>query len=62
MKLVEIDEKRIIGLNTRTTNAKEMNPSTARIGSLWQEFDTKVDVDYKNGNRVYGVYKGQSLI
>ncbi len=56
MKLVEIDEKRIIGLSTRTTNAKEMNPATGRIGPLWKEFDDKVEVDYKNGNRVYGVY------
>jgi predicted transcriptional regulator YdeE len=56
MKLVEIDEKRIIGLSTRTTNAKEMDPSTGRIGPLWKEFDDQVEVDYKNGNRVYGVY------
>lgn len=56
MKIVEIDEKRIVGLSTRTTNAKEMNPSTGSIGPLWKEFDEKVEVDYKNGNRVYGVY------
>jgi len=58
MKLVEIDEKRISGLSIRTTNAKEMNPSTGRIGPLWKEFDDKVEVDYKNGNHVYGVYFG----
>jgi predicted transcriptional regulator YdeE len=56
MKLVEIEEKRIVGLSTRTTNAKEMNPATGRIGPLWKEFDDKVEVDYKNGRRVYGVY------
>ncbi|HMK43661.1 MAG TPA: effector binding domain-containing protein [Dissulfurispiraceae bacterium] len=56
MKIVDIDEKRIIGLSTRTINAKEMNPSTGSIGPLWKEFDEKVEVDYKNGNRVYGVY------
>jgi len=56
MKLVEIDEKRIIGLSTRTTNAKEMNPATGKIGPLWKEFDEQVEVDYKNGSRVYGVY------
>ncbi len=56
MKLVEIDEKRIIGLSTRTTNVKELNPSTGKIGSLWKEFDDKVKVDYKDGHRVYGVY------
>jgi len=56
MKLVEIDEKRIIGLLARTTNAKEMDPSTGKIGPLWKEFDDKVKVDYKDGNRVYAVY------
>ena len=56
MKLVEINEKRVIGLSTRTTNAKEMNPATRRISSLWKEFDDTVKVDYKNGSRVYGVY------
>jgi predicted transcriptional regulator YdeE len=56
MKLVEIDEKRIIGLSIRTTNEKEMNPSTGKIGYLWQKFDNAVEVDYKNGNRVYAVY------
>ena len=56
MKLVEIGEKKIVGLSTRTTNAKEMNPDTGKIGSLWKEFDANVEVAYKNGNRVYGVY------
>jgi predicted transcriptional regulator YdeE len=56
MKLVSMDEKRVVGLSTRTTNAKEMNPATGMIGPLWKEFDAKVKVDYKDGNRVYGVY------
>lgn len=56
MELAEIDEKRISGLSIRTTNAKEMNPSMGKIGPLWKEFDEKVEIDYKNGNRVYGVY------
>jgi predicted transcriptional regulator YdeE len=56
MKSVEFNEKRIIGISTRTTNAKEMDPSTGRIGPLWKEFDAQVEVDYKNGKRVYGVY------
>lgn len=56
MNVVTIDEKRIIGLVARTTNAKEMNPATGKIGALWKEFDEQVKVDYKNGNRVYAVY------
>jgi predicted transcriptional regulator YdeE len=49
-------EKKIWGISVRTTNANEFNPETARIGALYQAFDKKVPVDYKNGARVYGVY------
>jgi len=56
MKVEEIEEKLIYGISTRTKNANEMNPETAKIGSLWQKFDSTVDVDYKAGQRVYGVY------
>jgi predicted transcriptional regulator YdeE len=33
-----------------------MNPATGKIAGLWQKFDDKVDVNYRNGHRVYGVY------
>ena len=56
MRAVNIDEKAIYGLSTRTTNANEMNPKTAKLGTLWQKFDKEVAVDYQNGERVYGVY------
>lgn len=56
MKLVEVNEKTIRGLSIRTTNENEMNPATGKIGPLWKDFDEKVEVEYKRGNRVYGVY------
>ncbi len=56
MVIENIKEKTIWGFVTRTTNKDEMNPATSKIASLWQKFDDNVDVDYKNGNRVYGVY------
>ncbi len=56
MNIVEIDEKVIYGLSTRTTNANEMNLETAKIGKTWQKFDNEVTVDYQGGERVYGVY------
>lgn len=56
MKVIEVDEKAIYGLSTRTTNANEMSSETARIGEIWKQFDNKVAVDYRNGERVYGVY------
>jgi len=56
MKLVEIEEKLIYGLSTRTKNSNEMNPQTMKIAPLWQKFDNEIKVDYKGGQRVYGVY------
>ena len=56
MRIEEIEERIIYGVSTRTTNANEMDPQTAKIGAVWQKFDSTVDVNYKDGERVYGVY------
>lgn len=56
MKIIQLDEKQITGISIRTTNAREMNSETSKIGALHQQFDEKVPVDYKSGARVYGVY------
>jgi len=56
MELKIISEKVINGLTIRTDNATEMNPNTGKIAALWQTFDATVSVDYKGGERVYGVY------
>ncbi len=56
MRVEEIEEKMIYGISTRTKNADEMSRQTAKIGNIWQKFDNAVDVDYKGGERVYGVY------
>lgn len=56
MKLRFVSEKSIHGLCIRTNNATEMDPNIGKIGPLWQAFDAAVLVDYKNGERVYGVY------
>lgn len=56
MELRFVSEKTINGLSTRTDNATEMDPIKGKIGALWQTFDETVPVDYKNGERVYGVY------
>ncbi|VAW82323.1 hypothetical protein MNBD_GAMMA12-942 [hydrothermal vent metagenome] len=56
MKVVEIDEKIIYGITVRTTNMNEMDPGTAKIAATWQKFDNQIEVDYQNGERVYGVY------
>jgi len=56
MRVEEIEEKLIYGISTRTKNANEMNPETAKIGAIWQKFDSTVEVNYKDGEKVYGVY------
>ena len=56
MRTEEIEEKIIYGIATRTKNSYEMNPETAKIGAVWQKFDNTVEVNYKDGERVYGVY------
>jgi len=56
MEVKSVSEKVVYGLSIRTYNATEMQPETGKIGALYQSFDTTVEVDYKNGERVYGVY------
>ena len=56
MRVEEIEEKLIYGIKTRTKNSDEMSQESAKIGAIWQKFDATVDVDYKGGQRVYGVY------
>ncbi len=56
MELKFVTSKTIHGLTTRTDNATEMTPNKGKIPALWQNFDQTVPVDYKNGERVYGVY------
>ena len=56
MRIEEIEEKLIYVISTRTKNSNEMNPETAKIGAIWQKFDSTVEVNYKGGEKVYGVY------
>jgi len=56
MELRFVSEKTINGFSIRTDNETEMDPNKGKIGALWQTFDDAVPVDYKNGERVYGVY------
>jgi|SRR5882672_413624 len=41
MKLHRAEPRTIVGLATRTTNAAEADPSTAKIGQLWEQFGTE---------------------
>ena len=45
----------IQGFSVVTNNHTEFSPQ-GKIPALWQRFDTAIPVDYKAGERVYGVY------
>lgn len=45
-----------IGVSTRTTNANEMTPETAKIAPLWQHFQEKFCHQMDATTQVYGVY------
>jgi len=53
---INIKEKTIYGLSTRTNNSDEFTPDKGKIGKLHHDFDANVTVDYQNGARVYALY------
>ena len=56
MERVKVEAKEIQGLSIRTNNADEMEPSTAKIGLLWQEFHDEFAAILAEDTTVYGVY------
>jgi len=56
MELTHVTEKIVHGLSIRTDNETEMDANKGQISGLWQTFDNTVPVDYKKGERVYGIY------
>jgi predicted transcriptional regulator YdeE len=50
----------LVGLETRTSNALEANPATARIGNNWQQFFARglgqAIPNQVNPHKLYGVY------
>ena len=56
MTKVKQESKMIYGLKVRTSNEKEMNPKTAKIGALWGEYFEKILPTLAQGTQGYGVY------
>lgn len=56
MKLTEIDSFQVAGLSVRTTNAQEMQTSTAKIGALWGNFYAQLIPTLPADAINYGVY------
>lgn len=57
---VEMEPFVVAGIKTRTSNQEEMEPATARIGALWQQFfadNIQEQVSERNPDSpFYGVY------
>ncbi|MCW4628167.1 MULTISPECIES: hypothetical protein [Marinomonas] len=49
MKEVTLNADSLVGLSVRTNNANEMQPATAKIGTLHQRFAQQVKVAYEQG-------------
>jgi predicted transcriptional regulator YdeE len=56
MQVVEIKSFTVHGLSTRTKNANEIQPATAKIGQLWGDFFQHIIPKLKEGALSYGVY------
>ncbi len=58
--LTQLSSLTLVGLETRTTNALEANPATARIGDNWQQFFGRglgqAIPNQTNPHKLYGVY------
>jgi predicted transcriptional regulator YdeE len=58
--LIYLQPLTLVGSETRTTNALEANPATARIGNNWQQFFARglgqAIPNQPNPHKLYGVY------
>lgn len=45
----------------RTDHNNQINPTIAKISSLYQQFNEAVNVDYKQSEHIYGVYMTMTM-
>ncbi|MBF4258362.1 MULTISPECIES: GyrI-like domain-containing protein [Vibrio] len=56
MSINEMNGFEVTGFVIRTTNADEVNSSTAKIGNLWAKFYTNAAPKLDEKSKVYGLY------
>lgn len=56
MNTIDVSSFQVAGLVVRTSNADEMNPSTAKIGKLWEAFYKVASLKLTPDSNVYGLY------
>ena len=55
-ELVTIDGFSVVGLKVRTKNDNELNPKTAQLQRLWEQFFTDKVMNQNPESAMYGVY------
>ncbi|EHH2451576.1 effector binding domain-containing protein [Vibrio vulnificus] len=56
MSINEMNGFEVTGFVIRTTNADEVNSSTAKIGNLWAKFYTNAAPKLDEKSKIYGLY------
>ncbi|WP_413284201.1 GyrI-like domain-containing protein [Vibrio sp. MA40-2] len=56
MNISDVNGLEATGFVIRTTNADEVNPSTAKIGELWAKFYTNAAPKLNEKSKVFGIY------
>lgn len=56
MNISKVDKINVMGMSVRTNNVDEMNPSTAKIGALWETFYAELAPKLTQDSRVFGLY------
>lgn len=56
MNTTKIENIPVKGIAVRTDNSSEINPSTAKIGPLWERFYTEFAPLLSENSRVFGLY------
>ncbi|GEM77406.1 GyrI-like domain-containing protein [Vibrio sagamiensis] len=56
MNISEVNGFEVTGFAIRTTNADEVDPSTAKIGELWAKFYTNAAPKLNEKSKVFGIY------
>lgn len=56
MNKSNLENIEVAGISVRTNNSKEMEPSTAQIGALWEKFYGEVAPKLPRGSKVFGLY------
>ena len=56
MEITKVENINVKGIAVRTDNSSEMNPATAKIGLMWEQFYGELASLLKEDSKVFGLY------